>query len=220
MKMENREIKLYLLRHGETVWNKQKKIQGQLNSPLTEEGIEKLKKTAETLERTDFQGVYTSHMERTVETAGIILDKNRKNLEKPVKIEKMRELNEIHFGIWQGKTYEEIKKEYPQEYDNYFNSPDKYRARVIGGEDLSEGLERFLGGMEKIVSFEKTRSGSGKILIITHGTVLELFINYVKNRRMDNLDERKLIGNGEYKIFSYDKKVFLLVNCNIKCDIF
>ena len=77
--MENREIKLYLLRHGETVWNKQKKIQGQLNSPLTEEGIEKLKKTAETLERTDFQGVYTSHMERTVETAGIILDKNRKN---------------------------------------------------------------------------------------------------------------------------------------------
>ena len=210
MKMENREIKLYLLRHGETVWNKQKKIQGQLNSPLTEEGIEKLKKTAETLERTDFQGVYTSHMERTVETAGIILDKNRKNLEKPVKIEKMRELNEIHFGIWQGKTYEEIKKEYPQEYDNYFNSPDKYRARVIGGEDLSEGLERFLGGMEKIVSFEKTRSGSGKILIITHGTVLELFINYVKNRRMDNLDERKLIGNGEYKIFSYDKKVFLL----------
>ena len=208
--MENREIKLYLLRHGETVWNKQKKIQGQLNSPLTEEGIEKLKKTAETLERTDFQGVYTSHMERTVETAGIILDKNRKNLEKPVKIEKMRELNEIHFGIWQGKTYEEIKKEYPQEYDNYFNSPDKYRARVIGGEDLSEGLERFLGGMEKIVSFEKTRSGSGKILIITHGTVLELFINYVKNRRMDNLDERKLIGNGEYKIFSYDKKVFLL----------
>lgn len=210
MKMENREIKLYLLRHGETVWNKQKKIQGQLNSPLTEEGIEKLKKTAETLERTDFQGVYTSHMERTVETAGIILDKNRKNMEKPVKIEKMRELNEIHFGIWQGKTYEEIKKEYPQEYDNYFNSPDKYRARVIGGEDLSEGLERFLGGMEKIVSFEKTRSGSGKILIITHGTVLELFINYVKNRRMDNLDERKLIGNGEYKIFSYDKKVFLL----------
>ena len=210
MKIENRDIKLYLLRHGETVWNKQKKIQGQLNSPLTEEGIEKLKKTAETLERTDFQGVYTSHMERTVETAGIILDKNRKNLEKPVKIEKMRELNEIHFGIWQGKTYEEIKKEYPQEYDNYFNSPDKYRARVIGGEDLSEGLERFLGGMEKIVSFEKTRSGSGKILIITHGTVLELFINYIKNRRMDNLDERKLIGNGEYKIFSYDKKVFLL----------
>ena len=64
--------------------------------------------------------------------------------------------------------------------------------------------------MEKISSFEKTRSGSGKILIITHGTVLELFINYVKNRRMDNLDERKLIGNGEYKIFSYDKKVFLL----------
>ena len=208
--MENREIKLYLLRHGETVWNKQKKIQGQLNSPLTEEGIEKLKKTAETLERTDFQGVYTSHMERTVETAGIILDKNRKNLEKPVKIQKMRELNEIHFGIWQGKTYEEIKKEYPQEYDNYFNSPDTYRARVIGGDDLSEGLESFLGGMEKIVSFEKTRSGSGKILIITHGTVLELFINYVKNRRMDNLDERKLIGNGEYKIFSYDKKVFLL----------
>ena len=207
--MKKREIKLYLLRQGETAWNVQKKFQGQLNSPLTENGIEKLKDTARELMDIDFQGVYTSQMRRTIESAKIILEKNIKYLKEPVRINNMKELNEIYFGIWQGMTYEEIEGEYPEEYDNYFNNPSKYEAWIIGGEDLDKGLERFLNGIERIASFEEMQYGSGKILVVTHGTVLELFMNHINHRKMDDLEERKLIGNGEYKIFSYNESRFL-----------
>ena len=207
--MKKKEIKLYLLRHGETIWNVQKKFQGQMNSPLTENGIEKLKDTAKELMNIDFQGVYTSQMRRTIESAKIILEKNIKYLKEPVRINNMKELNEIYFGIWQGMTYEEIEGEYPEEYDNYFNNPSKYEAWIIGGEDLDKGLERFLNGIERIVSFEEMQYGSGKILVVTHGTVLELFMNHINHRKMDDLEERKLIGNGEYKIFSYNESRFL-----------
>ena len=46
-------------------------------------------------------------------------------------------------------------------------------------------------------------------MVVTHGTVLELFFNYIQNVEAHDLDERKLIGNGEYKIFGYeDRKYF------------
>lgn len=198
----NSELKLYLMRHGETVWNVKKKFQGQLNSPLTEKGTAKLEETAEELKNINFQSVYTSKMGRAVESAEIILRKNKRNLESPLKINSMMEFNEIYFGIWQGMTYEEIKKEYPEEYERYFNNPGKYEAWSIGGEDLEEGLERFIKGIEKIISFEKREEGSGNILVVTHGTVLELYLNYLENRKISELDERKLIGNGEYKVIA------------------
>ena len=59
------------------------------------------------------------------------------------------------------------------------------------------------------MSFEEMQYGSGKILVVTHGTVLELFMNHINHRKMDDLEERKLIGNGEYKIFSYNESRFL-----------
>ena len=57
----------------------------------------------------------------------------------------------------------------------------------------------FLKGLKKIREEQK----SGNILIVTHGTVLELFFNYIQNKEADDLDERKLIGNGQYKIFTF-----------------
>ena len=73
--MDN-ELKLYIVRHGQTEWNVLEKFQGQLNSPLTLEGIEKVKKTAEKLKNIKFKAGYTSQMGRTFATAKIILQNN------------------------------------------------------------------------------------------------------------------------------------------------
>ena len=53
-------LKLYIVRHGETEWNVIKRFQGQLNTPLTEKGMEKLKETGKNLENVLFEEVYTS----------------------------------------------------------------------------------------------------------------------------------------------------------------
>ena len=205
----NNKLKLYIVRHGQTEWNVLEKFQGQLNSPLTPEGIEKVKETANELKNIKFKAGYTSQMGRTIATAEMILENNKYEQEKTsdqkLKLQKLPELNEIHFGEWQGLTFKETFVKYPKEAHNYFYDVKNYNAKNINGEDLKDGLERFLKGLEKIREEQK----SGNILIVTHGTVLELFFNHIQNREADDLDERKLIGNGQYKIFTFENKKYI-----------
>ena len=204
VKREMKEIlNLYIVRHGQTEWNVLEKFQGQLNSPLTEKGKDQIRNTALILANIDFKAIYTSELERTIETAKILLENNnvekKKNQHEKLKLQKLNELNEIYFGKWQGMSFKEIFVKYPEEAHNYFYDVKNYCAKNVQGEELTDGLERFLQGLNKITE----QNSNGNILVITHGTVLELFFNYIENKKSHALDERKLIGNGEYKIFIY-----------------
>ncbi len=192
-------LKLYIVRHGETEWNVIKRFQGQLNTPLTEKGMEKLRKTGKKLENVLFDEVYTSELGRTVASAEIILNENRGYKNKKRELKKLAELNEVYFGVWQGLTYEEVFLKYPEEADNYFYNVKNYNAENVEAENLKDALERFLKGINKILNRHK----SGNILVVTHGTVFEMFINYVENKSIFDIDERTLMGNGDYKVFSY-----------------
>ena len=192
-------LKLYIVRHGETEWNVIKRFQGQLNTPLTEKGIKKLKETGKKLENVLFDEVYTSELGRTVASAEIILNENRGYRNKKRELKKLAELNEVYFGVWQGLTYEEVLLKYPEEGNNYFYDVKNYKAENVEAEKLEDALERFLKGINKILNIHK----SGNILVVTHGTVFEMFINYVENNSIFDIDERTLMGNGDYKVFSY-----------------
>ena len=192
-------LKLYIVRHGETEWNVIKRFQGQLNTPLTEKGIEKLRETGKKLENVLFDEVYTSELGRTVASAEIILNENRGYKNKKLELKKLAELNEVYFGVWQGLTYEGVFLKYPEEANNYFYNVKNYKAENVEAENLKNALERFLKGINKILDSHK----SGNILVVTHGTVLEMFMNYVANNSIFDIDERTLMGNGDYKVFSY-----------------
>ena len=192
-------LKLYIVRHGETEWNVIKRFQGQLNTPLTEKGMEKLRKTGKKLENVLFDEVYTSELGRTVASAEIILNENRGYKNKKRELQKLAELNEVYFGVWQGLTYEEVFLKYPEEGNNYFYNVKNYNAENVEAENLKDALERFLKGINKILDSHE----SGNILIVTHGTVFEMFMNYVANDSIFDIDERTLMGNGDYKVFSY-----------------
>ena len=192
-------LKLYIVRHGETEWNVIKRFQGQLNTPLTEKGIKKLKETGKKLENVLFDEVYTSELGRTVASAEIILNENRGYRNKKLELKKLAELNEVYFGVWQGLTYEEVFLKYPEEGNNYFYNVKNYKAENVEAEKLEDALERFLKGINKILDSHE----SGNILVVTHGTVFEMFMNYVANDSIFDIDERTLMGNGDYKVFSY-----------------
>lgn len=192
-------LKLYIVRHGETEWNVIKRFQGQLNTPLTEKGIKKLKETGKKLENVLFDEVYTSELGRTVASAEIILNENNGYKNNKLELQKLAELNEVYFGVWQGLTYEEVLLKYPEEGNNYFYDVKNYKAENVEAENLKDALERFLKGINKILNIHK----SGNILVVTHGTVFEMFINYVENNSIFDIDERTLMGNGDYKVFSY-----------------
>lgn len=192
-------LKLYIVRHGETEWNVIKRFQGQLNTPLTEKGIKKLKETGKKLKNILFDQVYTSELGRTVASAEIILNENNGYKNNKLELQKLAELNEVYFGVWQGLTYEEVFLKYPEEGNNYFYNVKNYKAENVEAEKLEDALERFLKGINKILDSHE----SGNILVVTHGTVFEMFMNYVANDSIFDIDERTLMGNGDYKIFSY-----------------
>ena len=192
-------LKLYIVRHGETEWNVIKRFQGQLNTPLTEKGMEKLRETGKKLENVLFDEVYTSELGRTVASAEIILNENNGYKNNKLELQKLAELNEVYFGVWQGLTYEEVFLKYPEEANNYFYNVKNYKAENVEAENLKDALERFLKGINKILDSHE----SGNILVVTHGTVFEMFMNYVANNSIFDIDERTLMGNGDYKIFSY-----------------
>ena len=192
-------LKLYIVRHGETEWNVIKRFQGQLNTPLTEKGMEKLRKTGKKLENVLFDEVYTSELGRTVASAEIILNENNGYKNNKLELQKLAELNEVYFGVWQGLTYEEVFLKYPEEGNNYFYNVKNYKAENVEAEKLEDALERFLKGINKILDSHE----SGNILVVTHGTVFEMFMNYVANDSIFDIDERTLMGNVDYKVFSY-----------------
>lgn len=192
-------LKLYIVRHGETEWNVIKRFQGQLNTPLTEKGIKKLKETGKKLKNILFDQVYTSELGRTVASAEIILNENNGYKNNKLELQKLAELNEVYFGVWQGLTYEEVFLKYPEEGNNYFYNVKNYKAENVEAEKLEDALERFLKGINKILDSHE----SGNILVVTHGTVFEMFMNYVANDSIFDIDERTLMGNGDYKVFSY-----------------
>jgi uncharacterized phosphatase len=97
----------YLVRHGETSWNAEGKIQGRSDIPLGDIGREQAKKLGEKLTSVHFDAIYTSPLQRAVETAEIIGN----ILSLPVQIQK--ELRERNSGNLEGKTKEEMRALYP-----------------------------------------------------------------------------------------------------------
>lgn len=127
---------IYLIRHGETDWNKEKKLQGVTDIPLNAYGIELAEKTAEGLKDVPFDRIYTSPLIRAKKTAEII----RGN--RPIDLVVKEELKEISFGDYEGHHYK------PETYDipvpgfrKFFEDPAHYET-APNGESISHMRER------------------------------------------------------------------------------
>ena len=116
----------WLARHGETEWNRQGRRQGQLDSPLTQEGIEQARRTADTLAGQPIDALFASPQGRATATAQPIADV----LGLPVR--QLAELREVDHGRVAGLTNGEIARAFPDLVAR--RARDKYRCRFPGGE--------------------------------------------------------------------------------------
>ena len=128
-------LELYFVRHGETEWNVENRLQGRLDSPLTERGIKEARLLAERLAQLPFKAAVSSPSTRAVETAKILIGM------RGIPLYTDERLMEIDLGDWQGKTKAEIRAADPWNYECYYHYPHLY-AR--------EGSERFLEDDEEI----------------------------------------------------------------------
>jgi probable phosphoglycerate mutase len=170
------KMKIYITRHGTTEWNIQRRLQGWKDSKLTEEGIARAVSLGKRLKDIDFDIIYTSPLNRALETAMLIRgDKN-------TKIVTHDGLKELRLGIWEGMELDVIEKEYPDEYYIYRNKPIDYIP--VEGEtymDLFKRVGQFLEEIKKL--------DAENILVVSHGVTIKAIIKLIKNLTMDEFSD-------------------------------
>lgn len=145
-------MKLTVVRHGETVENKNDIIQGQMPGKLSEEGIRQAFSLAETLKDEAFDVIYCSDLRRCRDTAKPIT-KHHPNV--PVKYSTL--LREINYGSYQGKNRQEL--DWPRLRGTFLT------GRAPGGESWPDVYERLVGFVNELYA----QYSDDHILVVTHG---------------------------------------------------
>ena len=160
------DSRIFLIRHGETNWNKEGRFQGQIDIPLNENGKDQARRTFEYLKKISFNKAFSSSMNRPYETAQIILQ-NNKNL----KIEKIDSLVEISHGLWEGKLESEIREQWPLLLKNWHDKPEE--VIMPEGESIKDVSERSIKAFNKICLSQKDSDLS---LLVAHDAVNKTLI--------------------------------------------
>lgn len=192
-------MNIYLTRHSQTEWNLVRRIQGFLDSPLTEKGIEDAKKLRNRLKDVDIDVAYTSTQGRAVKTAEIVMEGKRG------KLIESEELRELGVGTWQGMYYEDIIKNHPEQFELYTTKPHVYKPDN-GGETYPEFEKRVRGFIDYI-----KKQPYENILIVTHGLTYMMLLNLFEEKPLKNLTDRKVpLGTALAKIKYEDGKFEIL----------
>ncbi len=163
---------VYLMRHGETEWNIEKRYQGRLDSPLTPAGKERTRLQKKRIEGIHFSRVYCSPLGRTRATLEIMAPHADRIVMDP-------RLMEVSLGVLQGKTNDELTPDEKEEQHRFWNDPEN--CRIPEGESL-EALE------ERIRDFlEDLKQQKGKCLVITHTVIIKMILKVLESRPVSRL---------------------------------
>jgi phosphoserine phosphatase len=174
---------IYLVRHGETEWNKEGKFQGSTDIHLSKEGIVQAQLLKEVFHN-NFDYVYTSPLSRARQTAEILCKDHPKV--KPVVIEDLREIN---FGAWEGLTIHQIRKQYPNEYLSWYN--DEINGNLVGG-DLS--LRNASNRAKKAILRLAEKHPGKRLVFVAHGGIIKAALIGIFDWKM-TMYHRFFLGN-------------------------
>ncbi len=167
--------RLYLVRHGQSTWNREHRIQGQLDPPLSEEGRRQAELLGARLARRKFAWAYTSDQKRAAETAEVV------GRATGVAAEPLEGLREIFLGEWEGLRTEEIQQRFPESWARWVEEPDW--DLVPGG----EGAARFEARVTATLDAIHARHAEGDVLVVTHGGVIQIALHRVIGRHSRGL---------------------------------
>jgi len=153
-------MRLYIIRHGETTWNREKRFQGQTDIPLAENGITLAEKIGAAMQDISFDYIISSPLRRAVQTA-LLVTKGRK-----IPFSTDHRIQEISFGDWEGKT---VASEDPKlhEYLNYFFTTPLQCKRPPRGETFQDVCVRTKDFLADLIGNPKYADAN--LLISTHG---------------------------------------------------
>jgi alpha-ribazole phosphatase/probable phosphoglycerate mutase len=168
--------KIYLIRHGETEGAETKRYKGQIDVPLSKNGVEQMKRAASYLAGAgSLNAVYCSDLSRAVKSAEIIAE--------PHKLQSIiiPELRERNFGIWEGMSFDEIKGQWPDAFNAWANNPLEFSP--MNGESTIEVRDRALKVFNEIVS----KHQGDNIAIVSHGGINRVILCHLLGIPLENI---------------------------------
>lgn len=191
-------MKIYFTRHGLTEYNKERRIQGLLDSPLTLEGKEKAKELGARLKDEGIEIIYSSDQKRAMDSAKII------NEALKIDIISDRRLREVSMLSHEGMTWAESVATDPDREDLIMQRPDLFNEG---------GIYPYRDALEDAIAFifELIKTNYEKVLVMTHGSKLRVITTVLEGLNLKDTNKVELIKGLSLKIYDYNEGKFKLL---------
>lgn len=157
-------ITLLLARHGETDWTKPYRYQGHHDLPLNETGRRQAQALAARLEEESLAAVYSSDLKRAFETARTVASRHE------VAVIPTADLRELHFGIYEGLSPDEVESLHADSYRDWLTNP--VTASPPGGETLTQ----MMGRVQRFLQRVQASHQGEQVLLVGHGGSLRALL--------------------------------------------
>ena len=176
-------MKIMITRHSKTLWNKEKRLQGCKDSPLSQDGIENILALKEHIKNNHYDIVYSSPIKRALDTAKLLFDDT-----KIITDERIREMN---FGPLEGQKIDEIPEEYQKAYHDLWCHPEVSNG-IPGGETYNEIEARVRSFLDDLV-----KEPYENVFIVTHGFCFTILMaTILKLKRQDYIKVNSPVVDG------------------------
>ena len=178
-------MRLILVRHGQTEWNQLGRIQGRTDIPLNDTGIMQARAAGEWLSQRRIDAVYSSPMQRASDTATEIARPHG------LPVISLDDIIEIDFGLWEKKTADELKKLYPEYWNDWSWHLDEEKSANMQAESAYTILNRVKRALNSI--FEENTAGSTAV-VVSHTMPIKLIMANAIGLPLKSLQSIK-VGN-------------------------
>ncbi len=188
---------IYLVRHGQTEWNVEERLQGWSDSPLTPLGRAKAEALSKELALKAPGKIYTSDLGRALTTAEIL----RGDLKIPIL--KRSELRELALGPWEGHCFHEVKASDAEKMKVYFNEPQNHHLEGI--EDYHDLMVRIHKFMDELKTLEEE-----SVVVVAHGVSIAAIVNIIEDRPLEDFWERPLVDDLSITHIQWNQEKFTI----------
>jgi len=188
-------MKLILIRHGETLSNKEKRVQGKSDVELSSVGIEQAHLVALSLKDHPIEAIHTSPLKRAMQTAEIINEFHQKELHTD------QDLMEMDYGDFEGVSFKKIM-DVEKDFINQWMT-DPASVKMPNGESLSQVQERAWRALKRIINKEENA------LVVSHNFTIATIICSIKNISLNEFVSA-CVGNASKTIVSVQKDGILI----------
>lgn len=195
-------MEIYIVRHGQTIWNAENLLQGCADIELNANGRILAGITGKSLENVDFDVIYSSPLIRAYETAALI--RGYRN----IPIIRDENLKEINFGAYEGKNFKKLMADDNSGFRYFFERPELYRASE-DGESLENICKRAESFMQEVI--EPQAEKLERVMIVAHGAMNKAIMCYVEENGIDKFWSGGVQKNCGVIILRYDENGYSII---------